>query len=579
MMIEFEKWTNSFSRNDLYIASAILAGCGAYYAYSCFSKYQDHGKHKKKLKKVHILGLQNVGNSCFLNSLVQCLAASKEVCTWLEDVNNKYPDIDLSHQLLKVITRVNCSDADSLEEFVDPSPILHALRRHGWVIRSSEEQDCHELFHIIVSSVEEEMMDSIKKSNEEIKLNIDDRVDQFSLDKDKLDGNVIVNDDLHVEAVKEAQCFSDKAVTYGNLAQDGQKLEKVHGVGNEMVNDDDQYDRDITGSAVLYSSLDKSCSDDQPIRDMQEEAYVDACEMENDDVRYNGVIDDSLTSQCSSDIAEQLEPQTHHNEAQTHHQPKEFDLRHSSAVESVAPAQCISDQCYVNKKGENKDLNMLKRVSLLQSPFKGAVVSQRTCLQCGFKTPFRYDAFESLSLPLPPQGMFYTAMGFNIQDLIKSYFEPESVAGAECEGCKGKPFTNLIGHQSIKRQYIAKLPRCLCLHIQRNFWTDFGTLAKRTDFIGFPEIIDLGDYTLTKEMGKKASSQSLHLMRNFYRLVSVVVHSGDAFSGHFFTYRIDTNNNAKPRWYLTSDTTVKKALTSDLHSTSAYILFYERLAS
>lgn len=63
--------------------------------------------------------------------------------------------------------------------------------------------------------------------------------------------------------------------------------------------------------------------------------------------------------------------------------------------------------------------------------------------------------------------------------------------------------------------------------------------------------------------------------RNLYRLLAVVVHTGEANGGHFITYRRGALRNSH-RWYYTSDTVVKEVSIDEVLSVSAYMLFYDR---
>lgn len=63
--------------------------------------------------------------------------------------------------------------------------------------------------------------------------------------------------------------------------------------------------------------------------------------------------------------------------------------------------------------------------------------------------------------------------------------------------------------------------------------------------------------------------------RNLYRLLAVVVHTGEANGGHFITYRRGALRNSH-RWYYTSDTVVKEVSIDEVLSVSAYLLFYDR---
>uniref|UniRef100_A0A8C8SC62 Ubiquitin carboxyl-terminal hydrolase 30 n=1 Tax=Pelusios castaneus TaxID=367368 RepID=A0A8C8SC62_9SAUR len=69
-----------------------------------------------------------------------------------------------------------------------------------------------------------------------------------------------------------------------------------------------------------------------------------------------------------------------------------------------------------------------------------------------------------------------------------------------------------------------------------------------------------------------------------YRLMAVVVHHGDMHSGHFVTYRRSPPSPKSPlavsnQWLWVSDDTVRKASLQEVLSSSAYLLFYERVHS
>lgn len=75
-------------------------------------------------------------------------------------------------------------------------------------------------------------------------------------------------------------------------------------------------------------------------------------------------------------------------------------------------------------------------------------------------------------------------------------------------------------------------------------------------------------------------SSSMYL----FRLMAVVVHHGDMHSGHFVTYRRSPPSAKNPlatssQWLWVSDDSVRKASLQEVLSSSAYLLFYERVLS
>lgn len=161
----------------------------------------------------------------------------------------------------------------------------------------------------------------------------------------------------------------------------------------------------------------------------------------------------------------------------------------------------------------------------------------------------------------------------------------------------------------IKRQAMTKLPECLCIHIQRNFWSESDyQMVKKSNFIQFPLTIKVDEYSLPsnpaftfKQVGigslisnnrrsripSQSSSSGItnslptlagsgFQPSHTYELSSAVVHFGTAHSGHFVVYRKTLEGSSKDVWLQCSDHDIKEISLSTLLNSNAYMLFYDK---
>ncbi|KAJ8263656.1 hypothetical protein COCON_G00161130 [Conger conger] len=156
--------TGSTVRNKMMKNWAVIGGIAATVAAGVYVLWGPITERKKR-KKGMVPGLLNLGNTCFMNSLIQGLAACPSFITWLEefsgqrDVNRSHTeqerDPKLSSTLLQLLRALSSQDPGE-DDVLDAGCLLEVLRLHRWQISSFEEQDAHELFHVLTSALEEE---------------------------------------------------------------------------------------------------------------------------------------------------------------------------------------------------------------------------------------------------------------------------------------------------------------------------------------------------------------------------------------------------------------------------------------
>ena len=115
----------------------------------------------------------NYSNECFINSLLQSLAASDVVKKWLmQNTSSQDYCVNLFDTLSSLCVKINREENQvpkrvkddfdyEQQEFYAAFDFKRALSAHNWLIQA-EEHDCHELFHLIMDVLDEESLQSKK---------------------------------------------------------------------------------------------------------------------------------------------------------------------------------------------------------------------------------------------------------------------------------------------------------------------------------------------------------------------------------------------------------------------------------
>ncbi|XP_067307001.1 ubiquitin carboxyl-terminal hydrolase 2a isoform X1 [Pseudorasbora parva] len=222
---------------------------------------------------------------------------------------------------------------------------------------------------------------------------------------------------------------------------------------------------------------------------------------------------------------------------------------------TVRPRGNIEDFDHLSdeEKGKKMWSKYLEREdSKIVDLFVGQLKSSLTCSECGYCSTV-FDPFWDLSLPISKKGYGEVSL----MDCMRLFTKEDVLDGDEkptCYRCKAR-------RRCTKKFTVQKFPKILVLHLKRFSEARIRT-SKLSTFVNFP----MKDLDL-REFASDRSSSAV------YNLYAVSNHSGTTMGGHYTAYCCNPDNG---EWYTYNDSRVTPMSTSQVRSSDAYVLFYER---
>lgn len=167
------------------------------------------------------------------------------------------------------------------------------------------------------------------------------------------------------------------------------------------------------------------------------------------------------------------------------------------------------------------------------------------CTSCGHNS-LTYD--PALDISLDVKGIE------SISDSFQRFYKADVLKGDNkylCDGCKKRVIAK-------KFSRICTAPRILTIHLKRFSFSMFGP-TKYQKFVEF----------------KPRFSLEINGLNYVYDLYGVLVHSGVASMGHYFSFM----KSPSGKWYLFDDESVRSVNLSTVLKQNAYILFYAQSPS
>ena len=140
---------------QLALLAAAALGLGAYVAFgpNHAKRRKQRSLRKRRLNGGEPPGLTNFGTTCFVNAVVQALAASDEFYDWV--CSGQEEEHSVHQALREALEYLNNESEKEVEGQKSAVNLLRSLRMHGWTI-DPDQQDAYELLHVLFTSLEEE---------------------------------------------------------------------------------------------------------------------------------------------------------------------------------------------------------------------------------------------------------------------------------------------------------------------------------------------------------------------------------------------------------------------------------------
>ncbi|XP_055701076.1 probable ubiquitin carboxyl-terminal hydrolase FAF isoform X2 [Phlebotomus papatasi] len=196
----------------------------------------------------------------------------------------------------------------------------------------------------------------------------------------------------------------------------------------------------------------------------------------------------------------------------------------------------------------DEGLKALGHPQLMGATLGGCFSDQKICQEC----PHRYskeEPFSVFSVDIRNHS--------SLTDSLEQYVKGELLEGADayhCDKCDKKVVT-------VKRLCVRKLPPVLAIQLKR-FEYDYERVCaiKFNDYFEFSRILDMEPYTVSGlakidgeviEVDDPTEDQPATTK---YQLTGIVVHSGQASGGHYFSYILHRDPiTGKEKWYKFDD--------------------------
>ncbi|KAJ8710782.1 hypothetical protein PYW08_009297 [Mythimna loreyi] len=523
----------------------------------------DHDARTRDGNASGLVGLQNMGNTCYMNAALQALSNTAPLTSYFLEcaaavavlAADKKPGISRAYQKL-----VKEMWSRKTRGYVVPNGILYGIRNVHPMFRGYHQHDTQEFLRCFMDQLHEELKEPVWDSTSEDKLGSEADGDHHdtravhtrrraaSSGGEFTTGDYASSDAPFFARMRRkspAPSSYSESRTEGYLRMQQEPMAPRH-----------RRSASFAGTHHLqYNTYSQQPNGSESIRSQNQGLYGSesslSCSSEADE-RYET---------CSSGASDAPDTRTE--------QPK-----------TVVPMG----------GGDGTSSGGVRFRSVISDVFDGKLLSSVQCLICN-RVSTRVETFQDLSLPIPsrehlavircqqpilnhhvPHGAqeswvwwllswlrswFYGPV-VSLQDCLAAFFSADELKGDNMYSCSR---CNKL-RNGVKMSGVVRLPEVLCVHLKR-FRHELMFSAKVGARVSFP----INDLNMAPYTHKDCTSKISR-----YELCAVICHAGTAGGGHYTC--VARNGRA---WYTFDDHCVQPLPYHHLPHCEAYVLFYRKV--
>ncbi|KAK7497015.1 hypothetical protein BaRGS_00011751 [Batillaria attramentaria] len=570
-----------------------------------------------------LTGLQNLGNTCYLNSAVQALSNCPPLTRFFLDCQGyvrpeKSPMISKSY--MKLISELWHKKRPS---YVVPSGIVSGIKVVHPMFRGYNQQDAQEFLRCFMDQLHEDLKYPVAASD-----------DEEEEEPDGVESGIATPTDSDVHSLATASIGGGDA---------RKMVGRQNSIDSSSSQSECEYETCDSGlSSERGSQVDHNASSDEN-SDPNEHT---SCLPNSNSAAGTGANARTTDSNVTAAAASPTLPHRHNkNRNSTSSSPPRYNndenidkvanlkeiketanLLSKIETDNARQQGCVAERLQKSESGEYLDAlsdstpaantrsktaavpaapcrrKTVQYESVISHIFDGKILSSVQCLYCE-RVSTTKETFQDLSLPIPSKdnlqvlhsghtgaasgggaisgprgGACGDQMGNQgwftwMFSWMKSWFVGPTIALQDClsaffsaDELKGDNMYSCEQckklRNGLKYSKVLKLPEILCIHLKR-FRHEFFS-SKISTYISFPlHSLDMKPY-LHKACKSEVTS---------YDLVAVVCHHGTAGGGHYTAYCL---NHINEQWYEFDDQYVTEVDVSQVINCEAYVLFYKK---